>query len=95
MNWLESLEDLFSATVNQQTLEEAVDLMLSVSLNDEEYHNECLNTLNEAIKACETNSSEIIDKINTSGYQVQNIKQAKTLLTDFLDIYKKEYELNH
>ena len=91
MSWQEKLGDLFSATVNQQTLEEAVDLMLSVSKNDREYHDECESTLQSAIDACETNHDEVIAEINKSGYQVKNALEAKKLLQDFLAIYLNEY----
>lgn len=92
MIWQEKLGDLFSASVNQQTLEEAAELMVSVSEDDIEYHSECLNTLKSAIRACENGSSEAIDQINKSGYQVTTVEGAKKILEDFLEIYQEEYE---
>lgn len=60
MNWENNLGDLFSATVNQQSLEEAVEMMVSVSEDDLEYHNTCIATLNSAILSCQNGNDETI-----------------------------------
>ncbi|MEJ2694484.1 MAG: hypothetical protein P8166_16005, partial [Candidatus Thiodiazotropha sp.] len=80
LNWRAALQQLFAATVNQQTLEEAAELMVSVSASDEEYHNECLYTLDEAIHAADAGDESIILSINKCGYKVDNLVDAIVLL---------------
>ena len=91
MTWQEKLGDLLSGMVNQQSLEEAVEMMVSVSEDDPEYHNECLKTLEAGINACDNGDPCAIEEINKSGYQVCSISEARRLLEDFLSIYLKEY----
>jgi hypothetical protein len=90
-NWQERLEQIFSASVNQQTLEEAAELMVSVSALDLSYHHECMHSLEEGIRAAEAGESVVIGIINSSGYQVQSTTDAHELLSDFLHIYLKEF----
>ena len=78
--------------MNQQTLEEAVELMISVSASDRDYHHECIVTLNEAINAAEKGDEDILQCINKSGYQVSNTHDALQLLIEFREIYFNEYE---
>ncbi|NRB42129.1 MAG: hypothetical protein HRU20_27275 [Pseudomonadales bacterium] len=92
MSWQESLGDLFSATVNQQSLEEAAEMMVSVSEDDLEYHNACVNTLNLAIQSCKNGNNETLLLINKSGYQVHSTEKALEILEDFLTIYLNEYK---
>lgn len=91
-DWKPALLQLFSATVNQQTLEEAAELMVSVSAADRDYHEECLATLNDAIRAAEAGDEDVIICINKSGYQVSTFDDAIDLLNDFLSIYLEEYQ---
>ncbi|MCP3672781.1 MAG: hypothetical protein GY814_20640 [Gammaproteobacteria bacterium] len=93
-DWKSALQQLFSATVNQQTLEEAAELMISVSTSDEEYHNECLHVLNEAMRAANDGDNSIMESINKSGYKVSNLVDAIELLQDFRSIYLGEYRRN-
>lgn len=93
-DWRSALLQLFSATVNQQTLEEAAELMVSVSATDETYHEECLFTLERATQAAEGGDESIKDCINKSGYQVGNLSDAAELLNDFRHVYMEEYARN-
>ncbi len=90
--WREDLQQLFAATVNQQTLEEAVDLMVSVSADDENYHFECLAAINQGINAASGGDQSVIIAINKSGYQVATTDAAAELLRDFRTIYLAAYE---
>ncbi len=90
-NWKENLKDLFAATVNQQSIEEAAEMMASVGVSDEEYHRECVFTLDEAMRAVKVGDSYVIDCINKSGYQVRDISSALVLLGDFKEAYLKEF----
>lgn len=91
-NWKEILEQIFSASVNQQTLEEAAELMVSVSASDSTYHDECVRGLEEGVRAAKKGEAVVIDIINKSGYQVQSVADADELLSDFLNIYLAEYQ---
>lgn len=89
--WKNGLEQLFSASVNQQTLEEAAEMMVSVSASDRSYHQECLGALDEGIKAAHAGDRAVIALINKSGYQVSTTTDAAGLLEDFRRIYLKEF----
>lgn len=91
-DWKIALGKLFAATVNQQTLEEAAELMVSVSAVDESYHEECLMMLNEGVRAAIAGDNSVMACINESGYQVLTTVDAAKLLDDFRIIYLKEYE---
>lgn len=90
--WRDTLEQLFAATVNQQTLEEAADLMCTVSSVDEGYHLECLNAIDAGISAASDGDESIVGLINKSGYQVATTAGAVDLLSDFRAIYLAAYE---
>ncbi|KRB76813.1 hypothetical protein [Noviherbaspirillum sp. Root189] len=90
-DWQTSLATLFGGTVNQQTLEEAAELMVSVSASDDSYHEECLMLLNRGIRAANAGDRLVITCINKSGYQVLTTTDAATLLNDFRTIYLMEY----
>lgn len=90
-SWEADLLDIFAASVNQQSLEEAVELIVDVSIDDQEYHRVVLNAIEQAIRAANKGNERIIDYINKSGYKVDCLNQAIDLLEDFRDIYVKEY----
>lgn len=86
-----SLAKLFAATVNQEPLEDAVELMVSVSARDGSYHTECLATLEGGIQACDSGEVEVLSAVNKSGYKVATLNEAKELLVEFLEIYEQRY----
>lgn len=90
-DWKSALADLFGGTVNQQTLEEAAELMVSVSAVDVSYHVECLAMLDGGICAAREGDCSVIGCINKSGYQVSTTEEAESLLIDFRAIYVAEY----
>ncbi|AXE32942.1 hypothetical protein [Chromobacterium phragmitis] len=77
--------------MNQQTLEEASALMISVSKADLEYHEECLSVFVQALRASETDADFVISCINKSGYWVGSAQEAKDLLQEFRSIYIREF----
>jgi hypothetical protein len=91
VEWRKALEQLFSASVNQQTLEEAAELMVSVSASDRSYHTECLNAIKGGIKAAEAGDESVQALINKSGYQVSSNADALELLKDFESIYLQRF----
>ncbi|SEL93818.1 hypothetical protein SAMN05216359_1301 [Roseateles sp. YR242] len=90
-DWKASLARLFAATVNQEPLENAADLMVSVSARDASYHTECVATLEGGIQACDKGETEVLSAINQSGYKVGTLDEAKELLVEFLEIYEQRY----
>jgi hypothetical protein len=90
-DWKASLARLFAATVNQEPLEDAAVLMVSVSARDSSYHTECLATLRGGIHACDIGEMEVISAINKSGYKVASLEEARELLVEFLEIYEQRY----
>lgn len=90
-DWKTPLAQLFAATVNQEPLEDAADLMVSVSAGDPSYHAECLATLKGGIQACDDGEMEVIFAVNKSGYKVSSLEEAKELLTEFLGAYEQRY----
>lgn len=90
-DWKVSLAKLFAATVNQEPLENAADLMVSVSAGDASYHIECVATLDGGIQACDRGETEVLSAINRSGYKVATLDEAKELLVEFLEIYEQRY----
>lgn len=90
-DWQTSLARLFAATVNQEPLEDAADLMVSVSARDSTYHEECLATLKGGIQGCDNSEAGVIAAINKSGYKVASLEEAKELLVEFLEIYEHKY----
>lgn len=90
-DWKVSLARLFAATVNQEPLEDAADLMVSISARDAGYHAECLATLNGGIQGCDAGEEDVISAINKSGYKVASLEKAKELLAEFLRIYEQRY----
>lgn len=91
-DWQRNLADLFQATVNQQSLEEAADLMVSVSAANLQYHEECLGTLDQALMASSRGENSAVACINTSGYQVATPEEALELLEDLKRIYLERYQ---
>jgi hypothetical protein len=89
--WKKALEQLFSATVNQQTLKDAAELMVSVSVSDPSYHAECLNAIREGIRAAEAGDETVLSLINKSGYQVSSTADAAELLKDFQSTYLEKF----
>lgn len=90
-SWEADLSDIFASSVNQQSLEEAVELIVDVSMDDHEYHRVVINAIDQAIRAANNGNERVIDYINKSGYRVDGLKQAADLLVDFRDIYMEEY----
>lgn len=91
-DWKSALSQLFAATVNQQTLEEAAELMVSVSVRDPDYHQECLLVLDAAIHANCAEHEFLISSINKSGYQVITHEEACDLLREFRTLYLQEFQ---
>lgn len=90
-DWKIALARLFAATVNQEPLEDAADMMISVSVRDYSYHEECLETLEGGINACDSGDVDVMLAINKSGYKVSSLEEAKELLMEFRGIYEQKY----
>lgn len=91
-DWRGALRVLFAGTVNQQTLEEAAELMVYISTRTPKHHEEYLYVLDASIEVTSSGSDELFPSINTSGYRVYDTAGALELLSDFRKIYVDEYE---
>ncbi|RBP69156.1 hypothetical protein [Marinobacter nauticus] len=91
-SWESDLSRIFASSVNQQSLEEAAELVVDVSLDDQEYHNIFINAIDQGIRAANDGDKRVMNCINKSGYKVNSLKQALDLLLDFKEIYLREFE---
>lgn len=91
VKWKKDLERLFSASINQGTLEEGAESMVHVSAGDSSYHDECMHAIEEGIRAADAGDSVVIDIINTSGYRVDSTSEAGEMLREFRQIYLEAY----
>ena len=92
MTWQETLGELFAASVNEQTLEEAAEQMVFVSEDNPEYHDRYLGAIDSGLKAARSGDKSVISLINRSGYQVGDTEAALELLTEFRQLYLREYQ---
>jgi|SRR5882757_5628830 len=90
-DWKTPLSAIFGGAINQEPLEDAADLMVSVSARDPGYHSENLAALQAGIQACDNGSTDVISVIHKSGYRVSSLEEAKELLVEFLGIYEEKY----
>jgi|SRR5690554_4077154 len=92
VSWESDLSKIFASSVNQQSLEEAAELIVDVTRDDLEYHNVFINVINQGIRAVNNGDKRVISCINKSGYKVNSLKQALDLLLDFKEIYLREFD---
>ena len=83
-DWKTALSDLFGGAVNQEPLEDAAAVMVSISARYPGYHAQCLAALKGGIQACDNGSMDGISAIHKSGYRVSSPEEAKQLLLEFL-----------
>lgn len=91
-SWESDLSRIFASSVNQQSLEEAAELIVDVSMDDQEYHNIFINAIDQGIRAANDGDKRVMSCINKSGYKVNSLKQALDLLLDFKEIYLREFD---
>lgn len=91
LDWKDALEQLFAAKLNQESLEDACVLMVSLSVSDDSYHNECLFLFEKGKQLADVKDGSILDYINRSGYKINSFEEAKDILSDFESIYWKTY----
>lgn len=92
VSWESDLSKIFASSVNQQSLEEAAELIVDVSLDDQEYHGVFISAINQGIRAANDGDKRVIDCINGSGDRANIFQQASELLSDFKEIYLREYD---
>jgi hypothetical protein len=90
-DWRDALEQLFAATLNQEPLEDASQIMASVSSRDPEYHVECLFLFEKGKELAQSSDISIINYINKSGYKISSFDEAHDLIEDFESEYTKSY----
>lgn len=89
--WKERFLDMFAATVNQQTLEEAAEDMASLSFCYPGFHDDYLRTFDFAISALRSGDAYPFECINRSGYKAYDVESALELVEGLRDIYMKNY----
>jgi hypothetical protein len=90
-NWQDGLEQLFAATLNQEPLEDASQIMVEVSSHDSEYHDECLFLFDKGKELARNGDDAIIKYINKSGYKVSSFNEALDLIFAFEAEYMKAF----
>lgn len=91
LEWKEHLLDIFAATVNQQTLEEAAEDMASLSFCYPGLHEDYLRTFDFSIKALQAGDNYPVECVNRSGYKVRDAESALELVEDLRGIYMRIY----
>ena len=89
--WTETLLDVFSAYINQGTIEEGVSQMVFVSSDSPEQHEAFCDALFEGIQAASSSDSRIRDIINSSGYQASSDEEAVALIKEVEVAYLKRF----
>ncbi|WMN17985.1 hypothetical protein QL104_00855 [Pseudomonas piscis] len=87
--WKERLLDIFAATVNQQTLEEAAEDMASLSFCYPSLHEDYLRTFDFAIEALQSGDNYPVECVNRSGYKAHGAEDALELVEDLKEIYMR------
>lgn len=90
-DWKEHLFDMFAATVNQQTLEEAAEDMASLSFCYPGFHEGYLRTFDFAISALRSGDAYPFECINRSGYKAYDVESALELVEGLREIYMRNY----
>jgi len=92
VSWESNLSKIFASSVNQQSLEDAAELIVDVSMDDQEYHSIFINAIDQGIRAANDGDKRVMGFINKSGYKVNSLMQALDVLSDFKEIYLREFE---
>src|SRR5262249_36415347 len=92
MPWQDDLSDLFGGYINQQPLEKAVAMMLFVSEDHPEIHQQFLHAIEGGMEAARYADRVVIDIINKSGNRVKTTDDVLDLLTEFRQLYMDRYQ---
>jgi len=83
------LEQIFAASVNQSTLEDAADEMAANALCDPELKAEYTQALEAAVEAGNHGEQYVVTAVNKSGYQVTTPQDGALLCSELLMAFKK------
>jgi hypothetical protein len=86
-----SLEQIFAASVNQGTLENAAEEMAANALCYSGLEAEFTQVLESAIDAGSRGEPYVLDAVNRSGYQVASPQEGALLCSELLKAFKKAY----
>lgn len=85
----ETLENIFGAYVNQETLEQAALWMAANAESDAGYRAEVLEALTAGHRRGQAGDSSVMQAVNRSGYQVQNADEAAELIFELRALFEK------
>jgi hypothetical protein len=83
-----SLEQLFGAFVNQGTLEEAAEMMVTLAARYPEIEFEFYEALSSGITAAARNDESVVLAVNMSGYRVRTAHEAGELCSELLQLFQ-------
>lgn len=87
MSGEDDLSNLCGGYINQQPLEEAVGMMLFVSEDHPEYHQQFIHAIESGLEAARRGDRVVIGIVNKSGFQVTTTDDALALLEEFRQLY--------
>lgn len=85
----ESLENIFGAIVNQETLEEAALWMAELARDDLHIAQEFEHCLKRGMAQASSGNSAVIEAINLSGYRINNTDEAASYCRELLLLYRQ------
>ena len=86
----ETLDNIFSAYVNQGTLEEAAAWMADLTRNHPELAEEFITALQNGMAAASKGDRSVIKAVNAGGYQVSTTQEAGEYCLKLLSLYTKQ-----
>src|SRR5712664_2264154 len=93
MTWQAALRDLIGGYFGDQTIDEGVKEMVSVTECNPEYHQLYVSALEEGLKAALSGSSEVVDILRDSFiWDVRDTKSAQEFLERLLGEYNTQYQ---
>jgi hypothetical protein len=85
----ETLDNIFAAYVNQNTLEQAAAWMADLTRNHPELAEEFITALQNGMAAASKGDRSVIKAVNASGYQVSTTQEAGEYCLKLLGLYTK------
>ncbi|WP_286546378.1 hypothetical protein [Variovorax fucosicus] len=90
----ETIENIFGAYVNQDTLEDAATWLASNARADAAYREEVLVALRDAEERGTAGDSSVIAAVNRSGYLVSNSDEAVELVRELRCLTERQLQIH-
>jgi hypothetical protein len=85
----ETIENIFAAYVNQDTLENSAIWMASNAKTDAAYRDELIEVLQDAERRGLLGDAALVDAVNLSGYQVADVAEAIDLVVELRSLLER------